>query len=235
MDIKLIGAIFSPYVRKCCVLFNTKGIAYEHDTKVSPLALPENYELIHPQKRIPAMIVTQDGQDTTIADSSAICAFAEKLNPAPSFYPDDAVDCGRAVWFEEYADSELGARITLNFFRGVFFRLAAGKEPDWDMVKKGFTELKDIVAYFERELGDKEWLVGDELSIADISLVVHFVNVYHAGFTLEKADSPTVSAYIAKLMALPMITELVAQEEMVLEKMNYQKPDLNQWRREQNA
>lgn len=232
MDIKLYGAILSPYVRKARIVLDAKAIEYAHDKTISPMDMPDNYADIHPQKRIPAMVVTDDGVETVIADSSAICAFAEKLKPAPAFYPEDPLNYGRAIWLEEYGDTEIGPGLTLPFFRGVFFKLVMGDQPNWEMVQKGFAGMKDILTYLEKQLGDNDWMVGDALSIADISMGVHFVNVYHAGFSLEPEDSEKIYAYINKLMALPMMVDIVANEEMVLEKIKYKKPDLNAWRRE---
>ena len=41
------------------------------------------------------------------ADSSVICAYLERIHPMPALYPMDPVEYAKALWFEEYGDSEL--------------------------------------------------------------------------------------------------------------------------------
>ena len=78
MKLKLYGAMLSPFVRKVRMILALKNIDYEIDTNVSPLGVPEGYEKIHPLKKIPALVIEDDGRELALADSSAIAAFIEK-------------------------------------------------------------------------------------------------------------------------------------------------------------
>ncbi|MGC6511164.1 MAG: glutathione S-transferase family protein [Parvibaculales bacterium] len=232
MKLKLYGAPLSPYVRKVRMLLGKKGIAYDYDPRVSPLAMPEDYEKIHPLKRIPAMVIAHDGGETSIPDSSAICAFVEKAFPDTPFYPADPVDYAKALWLEEYGDTELGPNGTAAFFRTIFFSWATGSEPDMSAVEQGFENIKRFAAYIDGELGGNDWLIGDTMSIADISIAVHFVNISHAGYDLMESDGAALHGLVERVCADPVMAELIAGEGEAIASLGFEKPDLNAYRSE---
>ena len=127
---KLLGAPLSPFVRKAVIVAAEKNLDYEYDPRPSPLGWPEDFEKINPLKRIPALLPDADKPDFAINDSSAICAYFEKLQPEPALYPSAAEAYGRALWLEEVADTELANKVGMLVFRPVFFNLAAGKPAD---------------------------------------------------------------------------------------------------------
>src|SRR6185295_15528906 len=112
---KLYGAGASPFVRKVRVVLAEKKIEHEHDPML-PFNVSAEYKKISPLGKIPAMV--DDGKP--LSDSSVICAYLERKHPQPALYPSDPYEFGRALWFEEYADSALvnviGAKI---FFKKV--------------------------------------------------------------------------------------------------------------------
>ena len=234
MDIKLIGAPLSPFVRKARFVFHAKNIGYEFDPRVSPLHVPEEYVKLNPLKLIPAMTVTENGTQTAIPDSSAICAFAEKIAPEPSLYPAAPVAFARCLWFEEYADTEIAKKGTFTFFRTVFFALVAGKEPQYEELHIGFDYLAEIASYIDSQLGDNDWLVGNEMSLADVSVASHFVNIHHAGYDFQEADGAALYGLIQRVFAHPVMADIIAGEHKLLAKMGYEKPDLNAYRAENN-
>ncbi len=232
MDFKLIGAPLSPFVRKTRMLLIKKGIEYTLDASVAPLAMPDDYERVHPLKKIPAMIVTHNGKETVIPDSSPICAMLEKLNPDPSFYPEDPIDYAQALWLEEYADTEIAAKGTSQFFRTIFFAFATGQPPDMSHVEKGFIDIDRISQYLGEVLDNKEWLVGSQMSLADISVVSHFVSIQHAGYRLTEADGAGLYGLVNRVMADPVMAQLIEKEQAAMTKMNFERPDLNAYRKE---
>ena len=125
----LYGAPVSPFVRKTIVALAEKGIAYEHDP-VLPAVAPAEFKRISkeisPLGRIPAY---RDG-DLTLADSSVIIAYLERVKPSPALYPSEPHDYARALWFEEYGDGGLapivGAKI---FFQKIAARHFSSSRP----------------------------------------------------------------------------------------------------------
>ena len=119
-----------------------------------------------------------DGQAGTIPDSSAICAFLEKLVPTPSLYPEDPYALGRALWLEEYADTELAATIGLGVFRPVLFPRFQGKDSDVATVRTTMAEkLPRLLDYLESVLDDGQFFLGESLTIADLAVGAQLSNL----------------------------------------------------------
>ena len=171
MSIVLYGIPLSPFVRKVDVFLREKGSPFESDN-VSIMPVPEWFKEISPAKRIPVLRDTEIGSDGvlgTIPDSSAICAYLERKFPVPALYPEEAYPYARAVWLEEYCDTELSMLIGLGIFRPIQFKRFVGEEPDLQTARETYNEkLPAKLDYLESEIGEREFFVGDTLSIADV-------------------------------------------------------------------
>ena len=213
----LYGAPVSPFVRKTMVALAEKGIVYEHDP-VLPLAAPAEFNRISkeisPLGRIPAY---RDG-DLTIADSSVIIAYLERVKPSPALYPSDTPSYARALWFEEYGDGGLGPIIGPK----IFFQKIAGpaffKVPtDEAVVSKAINEeLPPLFDYLEGQLGTGDWLVGRSFSVADIGVATHFAQASFAGVSPDAKRWPKLAAYIGRVLARPSFAEAIAKGKAML-------------------
>jgi glutathione S-transferase len=136
--------------------------------------MPEWFQEISPARRIPVLRDRRHGTQGpagTIPDSSAICAYAERLAPEPRLYPEDPFEHGRAVWIEEYADSELAGVAGLGVFRPIMFPRFQGKESDLDTARSTWNDkLPRYFDYLESVLDGGEHFVGDAFSIADLAV-----------------------------------------------------------------
>ncbi|MFT5443274.1 MAG: glutathione S-transferase [Myxococcota bacterium] len=205
MDLVLYGAPLSPFVRKADVVMREKGIEFE--VEALPVPLPDSFAAINPARRMPALRdrdISAEGPEGVIPDSSAICAYLERLVPEPSMYPQDAYEYGRALWYEEYCDSDLAGKIGLGIFRPIVFALFAKKEPDVATARKTMTEvLPHFFDYFEGELEGKEYLVGGAFSIADLSLVTQLINLGLAVGPPDPARWPGITALVERVSSRP--------------------------------
>lgn len=218
-DLVIYGLKGSPFVRKVQVLMAEKGLDYEIEP-ASPFPAPDWFVEISPAKRIPVLrdrAVCAEGVAGTIPDSSAICAYLERKAPQPALYPRDDFDYGRALWFEEYADSELAARVGLGLFRPLVMARLFGREPDVERARKTLQEdLPPIFDYLEKSLAGRAFLVGDALSIADISIASQFVNFKHAGARLDASRWPQLAAYVERMHARPSFAACIEEESQLI-------------------
>jgi glutathione S-transferase len=218
-DLVVYGLKGSPFVRKVQVFLAEKGVEFEIEA-VSPFPPPDWFVEINPLKRIPVLrdrSVAAEGTDGVIPDSSAICAFVEQKHPEPALYPKIPFERGRAVWWEEFADSELATNVGLGMFRPLVMAKMMKQEPDFEAARKTLTKkLPPLFDYAERELGDHEFLVGDALSIGDIALATQFVNFFHTGATLDAARWPKLAGYIERLHARPSFAACIEEERKIL-------------------
>ena len=213
MSLVLLGANASPFVRKVRVFLAEKGLDYELQ-QVNPFAAPAGWREISPLGKIPAF---KDG-DRVLNDSSVICAYLERRFSEPPLYPSEAYDYARALWFEEFADGGLiaiaGPKVFLPLVLKPLFGGKAEADPEDEAVAE--KTLREDVAplfdYLEREIGEKEFLVGGRLTIADVSLASPFVNLRHAGVAPERKRWPRLRAYVERLHARPAFAKLIAEE-----------------------
>jgi len=212
MPLKLIGAGLSPFVRKARVALAEKGVAYEHDPMV-PFGVSDEYKRLHPLGKIPTLT---DGENV-VPDSSAILVYLEGLHPKPALFPEDAYGRARAAWMEEFADTALaeaaGAFFQERFLAPVVFK----RESNEERVAKVEAELlPPRFDYLERELGDREWLVGDRFGIADIAVGTQLVNFAYGRGEVDAARWPKLAAYAARVHERPSFRELIAEEKRSL-------------------
>jgi glutathione S-transferase len=203
------GVNASPFVRKVRVALAEKNIPYEHDP-VIPVNVSPEFKKISPLGKVPAF---RDG-DRTLSDSSVICAYLERKHPTPALYPSDSYEYARALWFEEYGDSALvqvtGPKI---FFKKVvapvFFKQPAN---DAEIQKAVDEDLPPLFDYLESQLSGP-YLVGKQLSIGDIGIATHFVNLRLAGFGVDPGRWPKLAKYVAAIHERPSFQPLIAEEK----------------------
>jgi glutathione S-transferase len=198
MGLILYGVPLSPFVRKAEVVLHEKGVEFEAEP-VNIMPMPNWFKEISPARRIPVLrdqSIAEEGTAGTIPDSSAICAFLEKKFPAPAVYPTDPFEYGRAVWLEEWADTELAGPIGMGVFRPIMFARFQKKEPDLETARKTWNEkLPRVFDYLEGELAGKEFLIGDALSIADIAVACQLTNLELVAGLPDSGRWPNIVAH----------------------------------------
>lgn len=212
----LHGAPASVFVRKVAVLLREKGIGFISEP-VNPMeALSKEFREISPLGKIP---VFRDG-DYVLADSSVICAYLDKRYPLPSFYPADPELLGKALWFEEFADTALFAAIAPCYYQTVLVPLYRDREPDLAAIQMALDEkLPPVADYLEKQIVGKTYLVGDQLSIADVATVSIFLNMYLSGYPLSESKWPHLSCYLKHHFKRESFQSCVKDVEQELEKL----------------
>ncbi len=208
--ITIHGSSVSPFVRKTLVCLIEKGVNYKLNP-ISPFPPPDDFLQISPLGKIPAMT---DG-DLAIPDSSAICGYIEKKYPEPPLYPSDPGDYGRALWFEDWADNELPKATAALFFNRIAVKMMK-REPDEAVIQKILDDVQPpIFAYLETQIGDKQFLVGDAFSIADIAVTCQFIQMLYAGESLPAEQFPNITRYVTELMHRESFKGLVNNDPFI--------------------
>lgn len=202
----LYGAQLSPFVRKAEAFMREKGVPFEQDP-VSILPMPDWFAEFSPARRIPVLrnrAIGASGMAGTIPDSSAICAYIERLHPEPALYPAEPFDYARAVWLEEYCDTELALRCGAKLFRSIMFARFQKKEPDLSAAKEAWNEdLPPVFDYLESQADGREWFCGDALSIADLSLGAVLSQATMLAGPIDAARWPALSDLFTRVTSRP--------------------------------
>jgi glutathione S-transferase len=208
---KVFGFPLSPFVRKVHLLAAEKDVAVEMVLGRPGEPNPE-FEAASPFGKIPAL---QDG-DFTLADSTAICTYIDAKHPQPPMLPGDARAKGRAIWFEEFADTILvasGGKVLFNRFVGPKFLGLPGDEA---MAEQGLKELDPILAYLETQAPDSGWLAGDDFSIGDIAVASTLRSLGYVDLEPDPARHPRTAAWYARVKTRPSWQQVAGLEDKVI-------------------
>jgi len=172
------------------------------------------------------MPVLGDGE-VLVPDSSVICAYLEKKHPSPALYPEEPADFARALFLEEYADTQMsegmGAIVLERFVKPYILKqptdaarleqLLAAASTRW--VGKPSSAaghpLPSVLDYLESQLpGDRDSVLG-RFSIADVALGAHLGWLAPAGIELDPRRWPRTARYHEALLARPSFKSATAQ------------------------
>ena len=209
------GSSLSPFVRKVLAFAGEKGIELE----LRPTGFPNHSDEFceaSPFRRMPAL---RDG-DYTVADSSAIIHYLEAKHPEPPLIPADPQLRGKAIWYEEFADTILvtcGAKI---FFNLVVAPRYLGRPGDLEAAKQAeLNDLPPILDYLENVVPDGGgYLVGDRLTLADMAVASPFANFRHTKTKVDPDRYPRTVAFVDRILARPSFAPWIEREAALLSK-----------------
>jgi glutathione S-transferase len=214
----LYGSSLSPYARKTLAFAAEKGIALElRPTGDGPGQPSAEFQEASPLRKMPAL---RDG-DYTLADSSAIIHYLEARFPEPRLIPDDPQLRGKTIWFEEYADTVLVTCGSKMFFNRLVAPLFLKKPGDLDAAARAEQqELPPILDYLESVVPEPGgFLVGDQLTLADIAIASPFANFAHLGCKADRVRQGRVHAYAESILARPSFAPWIERESALLAKL----------------
>jgi glutathione S-transferase len=136
----------------------------------------------------------------------------EAQYPVRPMLPADPQARGRAMWFDEFADTILagsGLKILFNRLVGPKILKIGGDEA---LALQGEAELPRILAYLEGVVPDTGWLLGDSFSLADISVASLFRSLAYVGHGPKAATHPKTAAWYARVCERPAWQRIAAKE-----------------------
>lgn len=153
----------SPHSWRVMLALGLKRVAYV-STRMDPataLGSPEFRALNH-RGKAPVLI---DG-DLVLPESLAIITYLDRLHPAPGLFGATAAEAAQ-VW-RTAIDFDLYSKPSFYGVIGpVFFNQVAGAEAAVEAAAQGAAA--ELTA-LQNALGDRDWLVGDAVSAADLAI-----------------------------------------------------------------
>lgn len=219
MSLIVYGAPLSPFVRKVRLCLLEKDLPYQLEI-ITPFGQPDWYREINPLGRIPAL---RDG-DLTLADSSVICQYLEEKQPEQTaLYGREPAHRAQIRWLEKYADYELAPLCTFTVFRNRVLKPTMGKSSDEASIATALNDkLPPHFDYLEQQLGNKEYFVGGQLSMADLALACQLVNMEHGGEQLDANRWPMLAAHYARMKARASLQSVLPGEQRTVAKLSGQ-------------
>jgi glutathione S-transferase len=209
------GVALSPYVRKVLIVLEIKNISYRIEP-VNPFDPPKNFNQISPLNKIPVFA----DDNITVADSAVICDYLERQYPHHPIYPSDNVQRAQALWFEVYAGNKLINLLGNLFFERIVKPRFLDQPTDNNVIDSIIADqLPSALNYLEEKVMG-EFLVGDQFSIADISICTTFLNASYADFEIASDRWPALANYVNNILRLP---SFVKRKKQDIELLNEEK------------
>jgi glutathione S-transferase len=210
----IYGVPLSIHVRKVIVAALEKRL--EHNVEVVlPFDPPPGWRDLSPTGKIPAL---KHGA-LTLADSSVIVAYLEKRFAELPLYPSDPAQYARALWFEEYVDSQIAPDVIGLFHQKVLGPMLHKQEPDAALVRRLMHEdLPPKLDYLETSL-DGEYFAGGRMSVADITLASDLTIFHYLGCTLDAGRHPNLLAHFKRMLGRESFRKAMAAEQPFAERM----------------
>ncbi|KAJ5099342.1 hypothetical protein N7532_006343 [Penicillium argentinense] len=200
--ITLYGHGPGPNPWKVVIVLEQLGLPYENKPVAFPDMKKEPYESINPNGRVPAIEDPNTG--ITIWESGAILEYLvetyDKQNTI-SFAPGSqdyflakqwlhfqvsgqGPYFGQAVWFTRYHPEQI----------------ESAKE-------RYYNEIRRVSGVLDRVLKDKEYLVGNKWSYADLAFIPWFLVLDFLGISVS--DYPNLEAWLSRQKAKPAVAKTV--------------------------
>ena len=192
---------------KASIMLEETGLPYEWhlvDFAKDDQKTPEFLSL-NPNGKIPAMIDPDGpgGKPLPLFESGAILLYlAEKTG---KFLPTDPAERWQAVQWLMFQMGGVGPM----FGQLGFFHKFAGKDYEDKRPRDRYAaETKRLLGVMEGWLADRDWFVGNEYSVADISMlgwVRNLIGFYEAAEIVGFSDYQNVAAWLERGLARPAV------------------------------
>ena len=192
---------------KVSIMLEEIGLPYEaHAINImqNETFTPE-YESLNPNGKIPAIIDPDGpgGKPFGLWESGAILLYlAEKTGKLIPADPAGRYQAIQWVFFQMAAVGPMFGQV------GFFHRFAGKDYEDKRPLERYRNESKRLLGVMEKQLTGRDWILGDQYSIADISLVGwvrNLVGFYNARELVDFDSLKAVPAWLDRALARPAV------------------------------
>jgi glutathione S-transferase len=204
---RLYHVPLSPFCRKVRLTLAEKRIEVEliEERYWEPSA---EFMRRNPAGKVP--VLRYDGK--LLTESQAICEYLDDLVPTPPLMPkgaDARYEVRRlCTWF----DDKFHAEVTSNLlYERVNKKIMGRGYPDSQKIKTGSARIKFHLDYMDWLLGQRRWLAGNDMTLADFTAAAHLSSLDYIN-DVDWARSQLVHEWYAKLKSRPAFRTLLADQ-----------------------
>ncbi|HEY2662230.1 MAG TPA: glutathione S-transferase family protein [Caulobacteraceae bacterium] len=191
----------SPYGRVVMLALEEKAVPYRLAVMGFGEARKAAYLALQPFGRIPVM---KHG-DFTLYETQAIMRYIDRTFDGPALQPTDLRALARMDQLMNIIDWYLFPQVTVTI---PFQRLVAprlGRETDEAIIAAAVPNARHCIGVIEAFLGDKPFVAGDSISLADLMLTTH---IEYLSLTPEGAEvlkGSRLADWLARMQARPSL------------------------------
>lgn len=199
-------SLATPNGQKAGIMLEELGLDYEAHTIniLNGDQFTPEFIKINPNSKIPAMVVPAaegEGKDLSIMESGAILLYlAEREGKLLSSDPTLRSETIQWLFFQVGSIGPMFGQF------GHFFKYATEKCKDQYPLERYATETIRLLKVLDTRLKGRKFLVGDDYSIADISIfpwVVCLDKFYEASDKLDLSDYKNVNSWLESCLSRP--------------------------------
>lgn len=162
-DMKLIGSLTSPYVRKVRVVMAEKKLDFQFVVE-DPWGT-ENVMAANPLGKVPCLVM-EGGE--AVFDSRVIVEVLDTLSPVGKLIPAPGRERTEVRTWEALADGLLDAAVAARLEQTWAGRTAEQRCQAW--VDRQMSRVQAALKAMSQGLGEKNWCAGTHFSLADVAV-----------------------------------------------------------------
>ncbi len=191
----------SPNARRVRIFIAEKGL----EIPIVPVNMmtgenqSEDYLAKNPLGKMP-LLELDDG--TCIAESAAICRYLEEMNPNPPLMGRNPLERALVeMWHRRMEFEFLIPVITIFLHTGEMWKDRVTQIPQ--VAETGILNVKERMEWLDRELDGKEFITGEDYTVADITAQCAFVMAKAALGLRIAEDQPKLSNWFTRVSSRP--------------------------------
>jgi glutathione S-transferase len=202
-QMKLIGSLTSPYVRKARVVLAEKKIEYDFELD-SPWNADSGVPNVNPLGKIPVLILDDE---TVLFDSRVIVEYLDNVTPNNKLMPVPNRERILVKRWEALADGICDAAAT-----AFLEAKRPAKQQDKTWIERQRSKIASSLEFMAEELGDNAHCMGTHFSLADAAVgsALGYLVFRFADINWQEAH-PNLSKLYDKLMQRPSFADTVPQ------------------------
>jgi glutathione S-transferase len=175
---KIIETRQAPNPRRVRIFLAEKGIAvaFEEVDLMKGALKSEEMTRLNPMQRVP-ILVLDDG--TTISETMAICRYFEETKPEPALFGHSAIGRANVEMWNRRMELGLLTHVSQAFrhTHPAMAHLEVPQVKEWG--EANLARIPKMLDYFDGELKGRQFMAGDQYSVADITALcaVDFMKV----------------------------------------------------------
>ncbi len=195
----------SPNSRKVRLMMAEKKLDFEMKVERT-WERRDEYLAMNPTGKVP-LLVEDDG--SVIAESTVICEYLDELHPDPPLIGRGAAARAETRRLVAWFDGKFSAEVTDNLIGEKIIKQFLGLgEPSVSAIRAGLANLKTHLDYISWLADSRNWLAGDELSLADLSAAAHLSALDYLG-DVPWEDHARAKEWYARLKSRPSFRPLL--------------------------
>jgi glutathione S-transferase len=205
-----------PYARKVRIALAEKKLPFELEVE-KVWERRDAFLALNPAGEVPVLVAAANGADTeedapplVISDSVAICEYIEETCPEPSLLGTSAEERAEirrlAAWFDLKFQREVTVNLVDEKINKRFLGLGA---PSSAAIRAGHANIGVHLSYIEFLMDRRNWLAGNDFSLADIAAAAQLSCVDYVG-DVPWVDYPEAKNWYARVKSRPSLRAVLA-------------------------